>query len=130
MSELFFVYGTLKQGYNNHYLLKESKLLGEAITKPLYQVYANWFPLAFLNPKGLPMVGEVYEIEDENTIKELDHLEGNGSFYKRAKRKVKLTNFFNDEVEAWIYEAMPDKVIGAAGYCPINTELQAYEWHP
>ena len=45
--ELVFVYGTLKQGFSNHGLLKQSKLIGVAQTKEKFVMYSSWYTLRF-----------------------------------------------------------------------------------
>lgn len=83
-----FVYGTLKKGYHNHYLLSEAEFLQEKVLSgfKLYYAYGkNSFPVAMLSNDGQSIVGEVYKISenDKNTIINLDRLEANGLAYQR-----------------------------------------------
>ena len=42
--EKVFVYGTLKRGYSNNYLLQSSECLGHATTKDRYAMYSSGIP--------------------------------------------------------------------------------------
>ena len=127
MIEFFFVYGTLKKGYSNNELLKTSQFLGKAITLENYKLYTCGFPMALYSPDDLPVLGELYRVESENVIKNLDRLEGNGIFYSRKQIKVKLLDFFDQVLTAWIYE-IPDTKFGYSGFCDINKDYNAWEW--
>lgn len=71
----FAVYGTLRKGYGNHRLLKNSKYLGTEKTTPNYEMYnVGWFPA--LVPGNESVVIEVYEVDDPHTMASLDRLEG------------------------------------------------------
>lgn len=93
-----FVYGTLRKGFGNHFLLKNSKFIGEAITKEKYSLYASGIPYVVKVPKT-HIKGEVYKVDSE-TLKSLDQLEGHPNFYKREEIDV-LVN--NSPIKAWIY---------------------------
>ena len=71
-----FVYGTLKKGNSNNYLLGDSKLLGEAETEEKYTLYSNGhFPiLATQGEKSV--IGEVYEVTDKEVFDDICTLEG------------------------------------------------------
>ena len=131
MTNLFFVYGTLKKGESNHKLLGSSKYIGKALTLVNYYAYHSGFPMIKYSDNGLPMLGELYQVESPKVISELDRLEGNGSFYTRVIRPVKILDFFEEKVNAWIYE-IPDAPNYAATYCPINEQYNAHYWsrHP
>ena len=67
-----FVYGTLKKGYHNNYLLKNSEYMGKAITTgKMYNV--GKFP-AVTSGKDI-IKGELYKI-DQFTLNNIDYLEG------------------------------------------------------
>lgn len=96
-----FVYGTLKKGYHNHYLLSEAEFLQEKVLSgfKLYYAYGkNSFPVAMISSDGQFIAGEVYKIpeNDKNTIINLDRLEGNGFAYQRT-----LVD------DTWIYVGIP-----------------------
>lgn len=122
--ELFFVYGTLKSGKGNNHILKDAKLLGNAKTVDEYILYNLGCPAAVRDGKGLPVLGEVYGVEDLKTIDRLDQLEGNGHFYTRHERMV---NIGGQQLRCWIYE-LPDTRWGMSGYCPIDEKEKAYVW--
>ena len=85
-----FVYGTLKQGFHNHYLLEDTKFICEAATKDKYPMVntEEYFPYLF-NQKGMGhnIRGEVYRIDDV-TLAMLDVLEGYPDHYTRETIKV------------------------------------------
>ncbi|WP_456419752.1 gamma-glutamylcyclotransferase family protein [Thermovibrio sp.] len=100
MRELVFVYGTLKRGFWNNALLKRARFIGKGITLEKFKLYTVGFPYAVPDEEGLPLKGEVYEV-DEKTLLELDNLEGYPIHYKRKRVKVKLNT--RKEVEALMY---------------------------
>lgn len=68
------VYGTLRQGEGNHGLLRGQKFLGtDRIVGTLYDI--GPFPCAVLDGKG-QIVVEVYDEIDDETLSNLDCLEG------------------------------------------------------
>ncbi len=96
-----FVYGTLRKGYNNNYLLRDANFLGEAQVKAtMYSM--GYIPYVSLNNDTNTVHGEVYEI-NEDILRRLDQLEGyypsqpNTSFYNRSLVKTV------DGHEAYIY---------------------------
>jgi gamma-glutamylcyclotransferase (GGCT)/AIG2-like uncharacterized protein YtfP len=127
MTNLFFVYGTLKKNQGNHILLKDCKYLGKGLTLNNYTVYHMGFPQAMPYTDGLPLLGEVYDVSSEEVVRALDRLESNGHFYTRVVRDVKILDFFEEKVKAWVYE-VPDGRYGGGTPCPVNEEHQAYEW--
>jgi gamma-glutamylaminecyclotransferase len=99
---LIFTYGTLKKGLHNNYLLKDSKFIGEAITKNKYGLFPSVcesFPFAIKSYADVEIFGEVYEI-DNNTLERLDYLEGYPTLYYRETIEVILNNKI---IEATIY---------------------------
>lgn len=77
-----FVYGTLKEGFRLHYVLKGSKKLeGQRIINGFKLIPMPGFPAAVLDPDS-SISGEVYEVTDENVIKSLDRIE---SGYDKTK---------------------------------------------
>lgn len=94
---LVFVYGTLKDGYCNHRLLKDCSYVPAIAMK--VDLYAGHdYPFA---KKGDGIVfGELYEVDD-NIIKKIDMLEGHPNYYRRE-----LIDVFDDKYnlkQAWIY---------------------------
>jgi len=102
-----FVYGTLMQGFGNNYLLRSSKFLGKAVTAFNYQMYQEGIPYVAEGVKSkFPVKGELYEV-NEDTLMELDYLEGfnendySGSWYKR--KLISVIDDNNQTHKAYIY---------------------------
>jgi gamma-glutamylcyclotransferase (GGCT)/AIG2-like uncharacterized protein YtfP len=93
-----FVYGTLRRGFWNHHLLKDSEFIGEGITKEKYSLYADEIPYVVKEPLT-QIKGELYIVDDE-TLERLDLLEGHPSFYTRELVDVIVDNKI---YKAWIY---------------------------
>ena len=93
---LVFVYGSLKSGHWNNYILQSSKLLGKYLTSDKYLLTNVGFP--YLIPEdrltgdrkgaGRPVIGEVYEVTEEGVLARLDALEGEGYHYSRTHIQV------------------------------------------
>jgi gamma-glutamylaminecyclotransferase len=98
-THLLFVYGTLIEGYNNHYLIQEAKgrKIGKGHTKLKYSMVVPSFPIALRNPKRYVIQGELYEVE---TLDRIDRLEGHPQWYKRYQIKVVVDGV---EHTAWMY---------------------------
>jgi len=107
---LVFVYGTLKKGYGNNYLLKNSKFVGMGFTKNKYFMQREGIAFPYALPsdyfKEIPehykghILGEVYEV-DERTLERLDMLEGHPNFYQREITTIILED--GTEVQTFIY---------------------------
>lgn len=77
-----FVYGTLKEGFRLHYVLKGSKKLeGQRTVNGFKLIPMPGFPAAIPDPDS-SISGEVYKVIDEHVIKSLDIIEG---AYNRTK---------------------------------------------
>jgi gamma-glutamylcyclotransferase (GGCT)/AIG2-like uncharacterized protein YtfP len=74
MTHRVFVYGTLKSGLWNHYLLKGCEFFGRAATVPTYKMIENGFPVVISDREGKPLAGELCTVDDE-TLARLDQLE-------------------------------------------------------
>lgn len=103
MKHKVFVYGTLKKGYCNHYIL-----LGktpQSATAYNIQLHTGVeYPFAI---RGQGTVhGEVYEVDDE-ILRALDQLEQDHDDYYRELTPVLLEN--RQETQAWIY--LSDKAV-------------------
>ena len=78
-----FVYGTLRAGEPNHYLLDNHDLVTRARTEAAFELVSlGAFP-AMIAGGTTAVVGEVYEI-DPVTLAALDRLEGHPRFYQRT----------------------------------------------
>ena len=77
-----FVYGTLLSGEPNHHLLHGQPLVGEARTEARFDLVSlGGFP-AMVPGGEVAVRGEVYDV-DEETLADLDRLEGYPGFYTR-----------------------------------------------
>lgn len=115
-----FVYGSLRKGLGNSYLLNNSKFISIARTiNPFQMIDYGGFPgivknIEDMEPKTI--VGEVYEVDDE-TLDNLDALESNGSFYQREI-------IFTTSGPAWMYIT-----ISHTRNIPlIKTSKDEYDW--
>lgn len=91
-----FVYGTLKSGFHNHYLLDKYKF--EEAEAEGFNLHASAY-LPYAVPGKGTVKGELYEV-DIFKLHQLDHLEGHPHFYRRIEAKVKTAAGLFD---AWIY---------------------------
>jgi gamma-glutamylaminecyclotransferase len=101
MSDLVFVYGTLRQGERNHGLLETAKapFLGPAIL-PQATLYTHGdIPFIVSSSTG-GVVGEVYQV-DKKLLKRLDWLEQHPDLYRR--KLVKILREFQNPLEVWVY---------------------------
>ena len=76
-TEQVFVYGSLKRGYELHYLLDGARWLGEAATTPQYRlVDCGEYPgLVRSRVNGVSVRGELYQVDVE-CLQSLDEAEG------------------------------------------------------
>jgi gamma-glutamylaminecyclotransferase len=112
-SNLFFVYGTLKRGFSNHWLLRENDatlIAADACTVEDYHLYVTGLPFVVDRNEESPrpavgghrIQGEVWQANDERTIEALDRLEGHPGFYERRLVNVEISDE-GERVEAWLY---------------------------
>jgi len=95
-----FVYGTLRKGFGNNRLLKDSRFVGDAVTVRRYGMYASGIPYVHEDEAFCTVVGEVYEV-DIDTLLKLDRLEGHPNFYRRKTVDVCLAT--GNSIRADIY---------------------------
>jgi gamma-glutamylcyclotransferase (GGCT)/AIG2-like uncharacterized protein YtfP len=93
-----FVYGTLKKDYWNNRLLEGATYLGEAITNNNYLMTGNGIPYIHPFEGGLPVKGEVYEIDEKLHLPRLDALEGHPHAYTRTTISASLLSPTDDDV--------------------------------
>lgn len=98
---LVFVYGSLKRGYWNNHYLKGATFVGEAHTAKLYTLLDGGVPFAIPDEQGLPIKGEVYEIDISTHLGPLDRLEGHPHGYTRTTIGVTVSG---EVFNAFIYE--------------------------
>ncbi len=72
---LFFVYGTLKKGFHNNYLLSNAEFLGNFTTKPEYTLFDGNFPVVERDGETA-IQGELYLSKDKEDIDSVFRLEG------------------------------------------------------
>ena len=83
------VYGTLKRGYGNHRLLETSSYLGAFRAQGFELHSLGAFPaVSFTKDNSRFVEGELYEVDDD-TLQNLDWLEGHPNFYERHITPVK-----------------------------------------
>jgi len=114
MSEVVFVYGSLKRGGRFHSVLRRARLLGEGVTCAPYLLHLGWdWPLLIEQAPpqvSAPVCGELYEV-DRLTLRRLDEIEDNGRLYARKRACVQLEDA---TLMAWIYFARAPKLIRMA----------------
>jgi gamma-glutamylcyclotransferase (GGCT)/AIG2-like uncharacterized protein YtfP len=94
-----FVYGSLKQGFHNHPVLGDSRLVCEAVIFGFKMVNAGSYPALLPRSQGQPMIlGEVYEVDDD-TLSRLDRLECVPHLYTQERSKVHPVSFPNGVLE-------------------------------
>lgn len=121
-----FVYGTLKKGYHNHYLLEDSIFLGEDKTYLSYVLLNCGFPYMCIEENqpdhiAYQVVGEVYEVSCPKVLADLDRLEG--VRYNHYSRETIPTEK-NGLVDAYI--ACETDMI----YPSCIVEENSYVWRP
>ena len=81
---LLFVYGSLRRGFPNHYMLEDSVYIGDFITTDKYIMIgtiSKAFPYIIKDcvvdgTMPTQIVGELYDVYGSNTINMIDKLEG------------------------------------------------------
>ena len=115
MNQNVFVYGTLQRGESNHRILEqgEAEFVGTG-TAEGYLLDLGAFPGAMKGGEG-QFNGELYFLPYfDDTIRRLDRLEGNGSFYKREVIEVGMHPHYWTGTEgtqrmSWCYFLVSDK---------------------
>lgn len=99
-----FVYGTLKQGFNNHPLIAASNFLFSATSVAKWCMIGEDMPFPYLLKQdyrgdlgGLNIKGEVYEVDDD-TLARLDRLEGYPTHYTKVPIIVRPAGQFSNVV--------------------------------
>jgi gamma-glutamylaminecyclotransferase len=102
-SQLVFVYGSLKRGYNLHYLLEDQLPLCNAVTLPLYRLFdLGSYPGLVEWPEGLEIWGEVYHVSAD-CLARLDEVEGVAEQLYVRRRISLQTTFDGKEIHAWFW---------------------------
>lgn len=107
-----FVYGTLKKGYSNNMLLRDTEFIEKSVTIDNFNIKSFGIPIVIkpvnteMKKEAKPIIGEVYNIPQE-VLDIVDLLEGHPDLYRRELTKVKL--FETQEiVDAYVYFFQPD----------------------
>ena len=127
MNHRVFVYGSLKRGKHNNDLLRESRFIGERITQDETWIMRSLggFPGVLKNhysSMSASISGDLYEVDD-NTLKRLDMLESNGSFYSRE-----LVRLREDSEAAWMYVLLNDRTYGRDMQPFLEGNIFIYRW--
>lgn len=105
------VYGTLRQGLYNNYLLEGAKFIGNAETVDNCTMYSRGgFPILSFHEGEGPAKVELYEVND-SILRRLDQLEGyrgedsRDNWYSRSLKQFLLEGTSDDPLhqEAYIY---------------------------
>lgn len=119
-----FVYGTLKEGRSNHRLLAHTEPLGEGATVENYYMIGHGVPYVF--PGGdKKVLGEVYQLPDEDTLEALDWLEGHPHHYCR---KVIPVLVGDKVIDCWCY-LMAQEIAYPYPYLedhPVHNQIQVF----
>jgi len=103
LSQLVFVYGSLKRGFALHELLQGQLYLGNAVTEPLYRLFnLGSYPGLVEWPEGLAIRGEVYQVDLE-CLSRLDEVEGVAERLYVRRRILLQTEFESSDVQAWFW---------------------------
>lgn len=95
-----FVYGTLMKGNSNYEsFLGEAEFIGEFVAEGFALYDLGSYP-GIIHSKSDKIKGELYRINNE-TLKKLDRLEGEGSLYIR--KSISVVNNSNEVQEAYTY---------------------------
>jgi gamma-glutamylaminecyclotransferase len=110
MAHRVFVYGTLKNGFWNHYLFKGCEFFRGAATVPTYKMIENGFPVIMPDSEGKPLAGKIYTVDDE-PLARLNQLEREGSSYDRKLIDVTLPLASGERLptKAFIYVGREDR---------------------
>jgi gamma-glutamylaminecyclotransferase len=97
-----FVYGTLMKGYKYHYAMARAIYLGTARTVEKYAMFASDYPFVSSLHSHVPIVGELYELNDLDSLRIIDEIEGHPTDYIRTPIEVTL-DLTGERIAAQIY---------------------------
>ncbi|MFA6192983.1 MAG: gamma-glutamylcyclotransferase family protein [Sulfurimonas sp.] len=89
-----FAYGSMKQGFKNHYRLENDNLIGEAVTLQKYNMYPAEsfnYPYGIEGESKWQLHGELYELNTSD-IEDIDIFEGTPDYYYRKEIEVICEN--------------------------------------
>jgi gamma-glutamylcyclotransferase (GGCT)/AIG2-like uncharacterized protein YtfP len=99
-TEHIFVYGRLRTGFWNQFLLGNRNPLGTARTVHKYALYASEIPYVRTDRPVSPVRGDVYAATPR-MLQDLDSLMAHPAWYRRHKVPVRLDD--GRELLAWMY---------------------------
>jgi len=96
-TKLIFVYGSLKQGFSNHHIIEKATYQGRAQTKKRYGMFqeenANYpYLINKCSPKYHHIEGELYEIQSDDILKQIDKFEDAPEYYQRETIDIKIAD--------------------------------------
>lgn len=123
MTELVFVYGTLRRGQSNNRLLTDAQFISDYITGPDYTMHHNGFFPSVITGGKTRIVGEVWEVTDR-IMSSLDELEGYPFLYNRTRIETPWG-------KAWMYYRKPvevsqDPIVHDGDWVSAYAELAAH----
>lgn len=96
------VYGTLKEGRGNHWLLGTSELVGKGKTANKFPMICDSIPYVYDEiGTGHNINVEVYDVTDPTVAADIDSLEQHPDWYERKLVNIELAN--GDYITAWMY---------------------------
>lgn len=103
-----FVYGTLRQGFGNHGLIRHCQKIADA-TIPATLHVSGWLPMIThpVEPNHRVM-GEIYELIDQETVRRVDRLEGHPDWY--CREEVEAVTPDGQNMTVWAYFMPPDRL--------------------
>lgn len=99
-TSLLSVYGTLREGFSNHYIIKHCEKIGDGYTKSGYGLFINGLPYLVEDEKGPGCFVEIYKV-DMHTLKRCDRLECHPDWYRRSL--VDVLDAERNQHQSWIY---------------------------
>lgn len=94
------VYGTLREGFGNHRLIRHCNRLNDGFIQPGYGLFINGLPYLVEDVDGPGCFGEIYEI-DKNTLRRCDDLENHPHWY--CRKLVNVITIDGETVRCWAY---------------------------
>lgn len=98
------MYGTIKKGFSNHFYVEHERFLGKGklLDNKIFVLPNTPYP--FVEEKSYPgavVHGEVYQVQHQKTMDNLDYLESHPDFYRRTLNPVKLSD--GRIIKCWVY---------------------------
>lgn len=98
--EYVFVYGTLKRGFSNNFVMGNSEFVGQCITvNDYFLTQGRFYPMLIDAQPGKKIKGELFLVETSK-IPSIDRFEGHPNLFNRQKI---LVRFHEKNIEAWCY---------------------------